>query len=98
MKTGEVAAGFGLRIQAIDAKNEGLPIDYIDPTEGNFTLTESVAVVDKEGDEALAKEIATVIATEARNGLLEQYPVALYEGEQVKDEHVPAYLKNGIQP
>ena len=79
-----------------------MPIDYIDPTEGNFTLTESVVVVDKEGDEALAKEIAKeiakVIATEARNGLLEQYPVALYEGEQVKDEHVPAYLKNGIQP
>ncbi|MFJ7368587.1 extracellular solute-binding protein [Lysinibacillus sp. NPDC098008] len=93
VKTGEVAVGFGLRIQAIDAKKEGLPIDYIDPTEGNFTLTESVAVVDKEGDEALAIEIAKVIATEARSGLLEQYPIALYEGEQVQDEHVPAYLK-----
>ncbi|MGE7985992.1 extracellular solute-binding protein [Lysinibacillus fusiformis] len=93
VKTGEVAAGFGLRIQAIDAKKEGLPIEYIDPTEGNFTLIESVAVVDKEGDETLAKEMAKVIATEARNGLLEQYPVALYEGEQVKAEHVPAHLK-----
>ncbi|MGN4126389.1 extracellular solute-binding protein [Lysinibacillus sphaericus] len=93
VKTGEVAVGFGLRIQAIDAKNEGLPIDYIDPTEGNFTLTESVAVVDKDGDEALALEIAKVIATEARADLLEQYPVALYEGEQVKEEHVPTYLK-----
>jgi len=93
VKTGEVAAGFGLRIQAIDAKNEGLPIDYIDPTEGNFTLTESVAVVDKEGDEAMAIEIAKVIATEARTDLLKQYPVALYEGEQVEDEYVPQYLK-----
>ncbi|MEG0258872.1 MAG: extracellular solute-binding protein [Lysinibacillus sp.] len=93
VKTGEVAVGFGLRIQAIEAKNEGLPIDYIDPKEGNFALTESVAVVDKEGDEALAKEIAKVIATEARTDLLEQYPVALYEGEQVNDEHIPAYLK-----
>ncbi len=93
VKTGEVAVGFGLRIQAIDAKNEGLPIDYIDPTEGNFTLTESVAVVDKDGDEALALEIAKVIATEARADLLEQYQVALYEGEQVKEEHVPTYLK-----
>lgn len=93
VKTGEVAAGFGLRIQAIDAKEEGLPIEYIDPTEGNFTLTESVAVVDKEGDETLAKEMAKVIATEARNGFLEQYPVALYEGEQVQAEHVPAHLK-----
>lgn len=93
VKTGEVAVGFGLRIQAIDAKNEGLPIDYIDPTEGNFTLTESVAVVDKEGDDALALEIAKVIATEARADLVKQYPVALYEGEQVKEEHIPKYLK-----
>lgn len=93
VKTGEVAVGFGLRIQAIDAKNEGLPIDYIDPIEGNYTLTESVAVVDKEGDEALAREIAKVIATEARPDLLKQYPVALYEGEQVNEEFVPKYLK-----
>lgn len=93
VKTGEVAVGFGLRIQAIDAKKEGLPIDYIDPIEGNFTLTESVAVVDKEGDESLAREIAKVIATDARPDLLKQYPVALYEGEQVKEEFVPKYLK-----
>lgn len=26
----------------------GLPIDFVDPTEGNFSLTESVAVLDKE--------------------------------------------------
>ncbi|MFJ7890216.1 extracellular solute-binding protein [Lysinibacillus xylanilyticus] len=93
VKTGEVAVGFGLRIQAINAKKEGLPIDYIDPIEGNYTLTESVAVVDKEGDEALAREIAKVIATEARPDLLKQYPVALYEGEQVNEEFVPKYLK-----
>lgn len=93
VKTGEVAAGFGLRIQAIDAKNEGLPIDYIDPAEGNFTLTESIAVVDKEGDDALALEMAKVIATEARTDLLTQYPVALYEVEQVETEHIPQYLK-----
>ncbi|MGE8033722.1 extracellular solute-binding protein [Lysinibacillus sp. NPDC093692] len=93
VKTGEVAVGFGLRIQAIDAKKEGIPIDYIDPIEGNFTLTESVAVVDKEGDEALAHEIAKVIATEARPDLLKQYPVALYEGEQVNEEYVPKHLK-----
>lgn len=93
VKTGEVSAGFGLRNQAIDAKNEGLPINYIDPTEGNFTLTESVAVVDKEGDDALALEIAKVLATEARTDLIEQYPVALYEGEQVNAVHIPAHLK-----
>ena len=28
-------------------KAEGLPIDYVDPAEGNFSLTESVAVLDK---------------------------------------------------
>ena len=93
VKTGEVAVGFGLRVQAIDAKNEGLPIEYVDPTEGNFTLTESVAVVDKEGDDALALEMAKVIATAARADLVEQYPVALYEGEQVNEEHIPKYLK-----
>ena len=43
-EAGEVAVGFGLRHQAVAAKNDGLPIDYVDPTEGNFSLTESVAV------------------------------------------------------
>lgn len=42
-----MAAGFGLRHQAVLAKEEGAPIDYVDPTEGNFSLTESVAVVKK---------------------------------------------------
>ncbi len=50
-------------------------------------------MVDKEGDEALAREIAKIIATEARPDLLKQYPVALYEGEQVNEEYVPKYLK-----
>lgn len=93
VKTGEVAVGFGLRSQAVDANKEGLPIEYIDPTEGNYSLIESVAVVDKEDDEKekKAKEIALTIANESREGLLEQYPVALYEGETVEDE--PTYLK-----
>ncbi|MFR1296341.1 MAG: hypothetical protein ACLSBH_13420 [Coprobacillus cateniformis] len=47
VRTGEVAIGFGLRHQAVRDKTSGLPIDYIDPTEGNFSLTESVAVVNK---------------------------------------------------
>ena len=34
---GEVAIAFGLRHQAVaDKKNEGLPIDYVDPTEGKL--------------------------------------------------------------
>lgn len=47
VRAGEVAIGFGLRQQAVADKADGLPIDYIDPAEGNFSLTESVAVVDK---------------------------------------------------
>lgn len=43
-RAGEVAIGFGLRHQAVKDKAEGMPIDYVDPTEGNFSLTESVAV------------------------------------------------------
>ena len=46
-EAGEVAIGFGLRHQAVAAKADGLPIDFVDPTEGNFSLTESVAVLDK---------------------------------------------------
>ena len=45
MRAGEVAIGFGLRQQAVADKEKGLPVDYIDPEEGNFTLTESVAAV-----------------------------------------------------
>ncbi|MEK4423653.1 extracellular solute-binding protein [Solibacillus sp. FSL K6-1523] len=93
VKTGEVPIGFGLRAQALDAKEEGLPIDYIDPIEGNYSLVESVAVVDKGDDEKekKAQEIALTIANDAREQLLVQYPVALYEGEKVANE--PAYLK-----
>ena len=39
-RAGEVAIGFGLRHQAVADKADGLPIDYVDPTEGNFSLTE----------------------------------------------------------
>ena len=47
VRVGEVAVGFGLRQQAVADKADGLPIDFVDPAEGNFSLTESVAVVDK---------------------------------------------------
>lgn len=86
VKTGEVAIGFGLRNQAVQAKEEGLPIEVIDPAEGNYTLTESVSVVEKE-ENALAVEIAQVIAEKARPALLEEYPVMLYEGESLSAEN-----------
>lgn len=82
VRAGEVAIGFGLRQQAVADKAEGLPIDYVDPAEGNFTLTESVAVVDK-GDKTNEKamEMAQCIIENGREELQSYYPVALYEGE-----------------
>lgn len=91
IRAGEVAVGFGLRHQAVADKKKGLPIDFVDPTEGNFMLTESVAVVDKGTKEnAQAKAIAECIAKNARPELLKIYPAALYEGETVADENKPA--------
>lgn len=83
VRAGEVALGFGLRHQAVADKASGLPIDYVDPTEGTFTLTESVAVVDKgEKTNSKAMEMSKVMVEKARPELLKTYPVALYEGEK----------------
>lgn len=89
VRAGEVAIGFGLRQQAVADKEEGLPIDYVDPAEGNFTLTESVAVVDK-GDDSNPKamEMAECIIENGRADLLKYYPIPIYEGEQVDDTKV----------
>ena len=86
VRAGEVAIGFGLRQQAVADKAAGLPIDYVVPAEGNFTLTESVAVIDK-GDKSNEKamEMAQCIIENGRQALLENYPIALYEGETVDD-------------
>jgi iron(III) transport system substrate-binding protein len=99
VEAGEVAAGIGLRHQAVLDKNSGLPIDYVDPTEGNFSLTESVAVVkkDKKSNE-LAMKMAEVIIKDARKDLIKNYPVALYKGETVSDEHKPAHSMKFSQP
>ena len=81
-RAGEVAIGFGLRHQAVADKQDGLPIDYVDPNEGNFSLTESVAVTNK-GDQTnpLAMEMAQCIINNARAALIQTYPNPLYEGE-----------------
>ncbi len=86
VRAGEVAIGFGLRQQAVADKASGLPIDFVDPEEGNFTLTESVAVIDK-GDKSNEKamEMAECIIKNGRQALLENYPIALYDGETVDD-------------
>lgn len=95
VRAGEVAVGFGLRHQAVRDNKEGKPIENIDPVEGNFTLTESIAVVNKNNDKKTkeAMEIAETLVKESRSKLIEYYPVALYEGETVSDDNKPAYSK-----
>lgn len=86
VRAGEVAIGFGLRQQAVADKEKGLPVDYIDPEEGNFTLTEFVAVVNKsEEKNAKAMEMAECIIKNGREELLKSYPIPLYEGESVPE-------------
>ena len=76
------------------AKAKGLPVDFIDPVEGNFMLTEAAAVVDK-GDKTNpnAQKVVEVIIKNARPELLQYYPVALYKGETVSAENKPANPK-----
>ena len=94
VRAGEVAIGFGLRHQAIADKEDGLPIDYVDPTEGSFTLTESLAVVDK-GDETkvLAMEMVQCIIQNGRTDLMEYYPVPLYKDENADANAMSANSK-----
>lgn len=100
VKAGEVAIGFGLRHQAVRDKADGLPIDFIDPTEGNFSLTESVAVVNKEGSERqkLALEMAECIIKNGRKELQETYPNPLYEGETSDSANKSTYPKQFAEP
>lgn len=81
-RAGEVAIAFGLRHQAVADKESGLPIDYIDPIEGNYVLVESIAILKKSDEKtALTKEMAKCIVGNARKDILENYPIPLYEGE-----------------
>ncbi|PWG60257.1 extracellular solute-binding protein [Bifidobacterium catulorum] len=83
VRSGEVAIGFGLRHQAAADKKKGLPIDYVDPVEGNYSLTESVAVLDKGSKtNPLAQKMAGVIIDQGRKELLQTYPTPLYQGEK----------------
>lgn len=99
VQAGEVAAGFGLRHQAVKAKASGDPIDYVDPVEGNFSLTESIAVVDKKNATTdLALKMAETIIKDARKDLITNYPVALYEGESVEEVNKPAQSMKFAEP
>lgn len=98
-RAGEVAIGFGLRHQAVKDKADGLPIDYVDPTEGNFSLTESVAVLDKgEKSNPLAMEMAECIIKNARKELIKTYPNPLYNGETADKSNESTYPKKFSEP
>lgn len=98
IRSGEVAVGFGLRHQAVRDKKAGLPIDYVDPTEGNFTLTESVAVINKKKSNPLAMQMAECIIKNARADIIKDYPVVLYEGESVDAENQATNAKIFEEP
>lgn len=98
IRAGEVAVGFGLRHQAVRDKKAGLPIDFVDPTEGNFTLTESVAVINKKKYNPLAMEMAECIIKNARADIIKDYPVVLYEGETVDEENQATNAKVFSEP
>ena len=99
IRAGEAAVGFGLRHQAVADKAKGLPVDYVDPVEGNFTLVEAAAIVDK-GDKTNpnAEKVVETIVKFGRTELLKYYPVALYKGETVSAENKPAYPKTFSEP
>ena len=99
IRAGEVAVGFGLSHQAVADKAKGLPIDYVDPTEGNFTLFEAAAVVDKgEKTNPNAQKVVETIVKFGRPELLKFYPVAIYKGEKVEAANKPAYPKSFSEP
>ncbi|MDD2981295.1 MAG: extracellular solute-binding protein, partial [Hespellia sp.] len=99
VRAGEVAVGFGLRHQAVADKANGLPIDYVDPIEGNFSLTESVAVINKgEKTNPLAMEMAECIIKNGREELQKTYPNAIYEGETVDKTNESTYPKTFSEP
>lgn len=94
VRAGEVAIGFGLRHQAVADKADGLPVDFVDPTEGNFTLTESLAVVNKgEKTNPMAMEMVQCILEKGRADLMTYYPVPLYEGETADASAISANSK-----
>lgn len=99
VRSGEVAVGFGLRHQAVEDKEEGMSMDYVDPTEGNFSLTESVAVIDKgDATNPKAMEMAECIIRYGRAEIQKTYPNALYVGETVDPKYESKYPRTFEEP
>lgn len=93
VRSGEVGIAFGLRHQALADKSRGLPIDCIDPLEGNYSLSESIAVVKKEEVNTTAMAMARCMMEHGRKDILRTYPLALYEGEQVEERYASKHPK-----
>lgn len=93
VRAGEVAIAFGLRHQALADKAKGLPIDYVDPIEGNYMLTESMAVIKKDKDSELAMKMVECLMNNGRKEILETYPTALYKDEVVDQDIASTYPK-----
>lgn len=81
LRTGEVAVGFGLRQQGIVDEKAGLPIKVVEVKEGNYLLTESVALLKHKTMNPNAIKVAEILANDTRKALQEHYPAALYQGE-----------------
>lgn len=90
VRAGETAIGFGLRHQSLADAEDGLPIVTVDPSEGTYSLTESVAVVDKGADtNPDAQIMAGIIIDQGRAELMQTYAKPLYEGEVTPDNAAP---------
>ncbi len=99
LRAGEVAIAFGLRQQAVADKKKGLPIGYVDPTEGTFSLMEAVAIPDKGANtNPDAMKMAEVMVKEGRKELIKTYPVPLYNGETATSDAKSPNQKAFPQP
>lgn len=99
VRAGEVAVGFGLRHQAVADKEDGLPVDYVDPLEGNFSLTESLAVLDRDTSrKEKAMEMAECLIQNGREELQKTYPLPIYEGEHLDLANASAYPEVFSEP
>ncbi|WP_426427446.1 extracellular solute-binding protein [Staphylococcus equorum] len=99
LESGEVAVGIGLRAQAVKSEQNGNPIYFIDPKEGNYSLVEAAAVVNKGGKkQQKAQEMVQTIQQYGREDLLKTYPVPLYQGEEVEKAQKPKYPKKWDEP
>jgi len=99
VRAGEVAVGFGLRHTAVNDYESGMPIDFIDPAEGNYKLIEALAVIDRgEDTNPLALEMAQHILEGGRPKLQEHYPMQLFAGEEITPIHEIANQRTFPEP